>query len=142
VGFNEARAEEADKVFEGVRIAGGGEGLFGAIAMAAEAGAVAVFVADGRDAGAALRDAGIERRVNVDQRDGGGFERVKGGEVFAVEDAVHGMFIMLAARLRRWCWRCRGGVKIAPTHLQTARRNGAPGTRAFDRQSFDRLLGC
>jgi hypothetical protein len=68
-GFGEAGAQEAEVVVEGVGVGGGGGWgeHFGAVAVAAEADAVAFGVADGLEAGALLRRAGVEGRVDVDE---------------------------------------------------------------------------
>ena len=99
VGFGEAGAEEAEVVVEGVGVAGGVGGALGAIAVAAEAGAVAGVVADGLEAGAGLGGAGVEGWVDVDELDAGVREGAQGGEVFGVEDAVHGGFFIVCAVL-------------------------------------------
>ena len=96
VGFDEAGAEEAEVVVEGVGVVGAAGLRLGAVAVAAEAGAVAGIVADGLHAGALLGGAGVEGRVDVDELDAGVGEGAEGGEVFAVEDAVHGGFTVYA----------------------------------------------
>ena len=90
VGFDHARAEEADVVVEDVGVDGRGGELFGAVAIAAEAGAVALRIANRPDAGALLRDAGVEGRVDVDELDAGVGERAQGGEVVVLKDAEGG----------------------------------------------------
>ncbi len=90
VGLEEAGAEEAEVVGEevGVAVGGGGSDGLGAVAMAAEAGAIAGGVADGLDAGAGLAAAGVEGRIDVDEVDGGRFHAAEEREVVALEDLV------------------------------------------------------
>jgi hypothetical protein len=67
VSFNHSGAQETDEVVELVGVAGGlsGEDL-GAVAFAAESGAIAGVVADGFHLLPGLAAAGIEGRVYVD----------------------------------------------------------------------------
>ena len=98
VGLDHAGMEVGDEVVEGVIVAGrqvaGGardlarDGWFGAVAMASEAGAVALRVADGADASAMLAAPGVEGRVDVDERDGAAGERLEDGEVVPVHDLI------------------------------------------------------
>ncbi len=81
MSFDHSWAEEADVVVKAVGVEGRGVEFgvqaFGAVAVSAEASAVAVGVADGADAGALLRDAGVEGRVNVDEFDAAIGERTE-----------------------------------------------------------------
>ena len=90
--FEEAWAQEAEVVVEGVGV-GVGRGYFveldGAVALAAEASAVAGVVADGFQAGALLGGAGVEGWVDIDEGDRAARERAEGGEVFGLENLVH-----------------------------------------------------
>jgi len=72
VGFFEAWAEEGEVVVEGVGVGGvWGKGFFSAVAVSAEAGAVAGVVADGFEVGTGLGCAGVEGWVDVDELDAG-----------------------------------------------------------------------
>ena len=92
VSFDHAGAEEAEEVLEPVAVAGApslvGEDL-GAVALAAEADAVAGCVTDGLHLGAALAFAGVEGRIDVDQLDGLVCHLLKDFEVVAVDDPIH-----------------------------------------------------
>jgi hypothetical protein len=90
VGFDHAGAEKADVVVEDVGVDGRGGEFFGAVAPAAEAGAVASRVADGADAGALLGDAGVEGWVDVDEVHAGVGKRAQRGEIVVLDDAKGG----------------------------------------------------
>ena len=92
VRFDQARAQEAEEVVEAVAVACASALLlqhFGAVAPAAEADAVACFVANGLHLGAALAFAGVEGGIDVDQLYGGGCQRLQNDEVISLHDPVH-----------------------------------------------------
>lgn len=70
--------------------------MFGAVAVAAEAGAVACLVADGPEAWAGLVATGVEGWVDVDKFGGGGLHAAEEIEIVAVEDAVRDHEVGLA----------------------------------------------
>jgi acyl dehydratase len=88
VGFGEARSKEAEEVVKGVGVAGCGGEFLGAVALPSEAGAVASGVADGLDAVALLRGAGVEGRVDVDELYAAGGHFAEGGQVVLLDDTV------------------------------------------------------
>ena len=91
VGFDEVRAEEGEIVAEGIGVTGGGgHEALGAVAMAAEADAIAGGVADGAHLRPELAFAGVEGWVDVDERDGGGGEAAEDVEAVGLHDAVGG----------------------------------------------------
>ncbi len=96
VGFEKAGVEKGGEVVEGIGVACGpggevGGDAFGAVAVAAEAGAVAEGIADGAELRTVLAASGVERRVDVDEGNGGGREGLEDVEVVAMEDtAGHG----------------------------------------------------
>jgi hypothetical protein len=113
MGFDQTRAEEAEVVLEDVGVGvGGGGGFFCAVAMAAEAGAVARSVADGLEARASLRDSRIERRVDVDELHRSVGERAQRGKIFGVEDAVHRGLRSSVAEVECNGWRLKRGERV------------------------------
>ena len=74
-----------------------------------------------------LGGAGVEGRVDVDEVDARVGERAQGGEVFAVEDAVHGGFSLSYVRV--W-WKSahaecpRGGSEVSQRELGLAGESG------------------
>ena len=86
-GF-EPRREEAQVVVIRVVPAGTAE-HFGAVALAAEAGAVAVRIAHRPQARALLHLAGVERRVEVDEPRDPVVQALQDVEAVAEHDALH-----------------------------------------------------
>jgi len=86
------RGEEAEKVVEAVAVAGasglGGE-YVGAVAVAAEADAVAGFVADGFHLRSELALASVEGGIDVDELDGVCVHGLQNVEVVPLHNTVH-----------------------------------------------------
>ena len=80
MGFDHARTEEAEEIFEAVSVAGRGWVIgndVGAVPSAAETNAITGLVADGLDLLSTLSFAGVEGRVDVDEFYGTGFHRLQ-----------------------------------------------------------------
>lgn len=89
VGLPEAGLEEAHVVVMSVIVAAPPDD-FGTVASTLEARAVAVLVALDSDTGTILDLAGVERRIDVDQRYAPGIHFLKNREVVRENDAAAG----------------------------------------------------
>ena len=98
----EARAQEGEVVVEAVAVGATGEHA-GAVAPAAEPGALAGRVADHAQRPSHLRLARVERRVDVDQLEGAVRERRQQREILAEQDLPLGEGKLRARHERSVC---------------------------------------